>query len=159
MQKIQIYSICNIVLKFHKLLLQYSYKTYKTKECSLEDELTEGKIELLLRKKKQEKEFIGFWNYITAVTRISEQAWWRTGSPKTNDAPGSSWILSHFLSRLSEIIEGDILMTDNLRRTLNAADKSRNKRDIVTDMVMRWPDGVVPYVLDASLSKYSCKLY
>lgn len=50
-------------------------------------------------------------------------------------------------------------MTDNLRRTLNAADKSRNKRDIVTDMVMRWPDGVVPYVLDASLSKYSCKLY
>lgn len=61
MQKIQIYSICNIVLKFHKLLLQYSYKTYKTKECSLEDELTEGKIKLLLRKKKkQEKEFIGF---------------------------------------------------------------------------------------------------
>ena len=50
-------------------------------------------------------------------------------------------------------------MTDNLRRILNAADKSRNKRDIVTDMVMRWPDGVVPYVLDASLSKYSCKLY
>ena len=47
-------------------------------------------------------------------------------------------------------------MTDNLRRILNAADKSRNKRDIVTDMVMRWPDGVVPYVLDASLSKYSC---
>ena len=68
--RIQIYSICNIVLKFHKLLLQYSYKTYKTKECSLEDELTEGKIKLLLRKKKQEKEFIGFWNYITAVTRI-----------------------------------------------------------------------------------------
>lgn len=58
---IQIYSICNIVLKFHKLLLQYSYKTYKTKECSLEDELTEGKIKLLLRKKKkQEKESIGF---------------------------------------------------------------------------------------------------
>ncbi|XP_073253971.1 hatching enzyme 1.2-like [Porites lutea] len=52
-----------------------------------------------------------------------------------------------------EIIEGDILMTDNLRRTLNAAGKSRNKRDIVTDMVMRWPDGVVPYVLDANLSK------
>lgn len=50
-------------------------------------------------------------------------------------------------------------MTDNLRRILNAADKSRNKRDIVTDMVMRWPDGGVPYVLDASLSKYSCKLY
>ena len=47
-------------------------------------------------------------------------------------------------------------MTDNLRRTLNAAGKSRNKRDIVTDMAMRWPDGVVPYVLDASLSKYSC---
>ena len=46
-------------------------------------------------------------------------------------------------------------MTDNLRRTLNAAGKSRNKRDIVTDMVMRWPDGVVPYVLDANLSKYS----
>ena len=63
--------------------------------------------------------------------------------------------MSHFLSRLSEIIEGDILMTDNLRRTLNAAGKSRNKRDIVTDMVMRWPDGVVPYVLDANLSKYS----
>lgn len=53
--RIQIYSICNIVLKFHKLLLQYSYKTYKTKECSLEDELTEGKIKLLLRKKKTGK--------------------------------------------------------------------------------------------------------
>ena len=47
--------ICNIVLKFHKLLLQYSYKTNKTEECSLEDELTEGKIKLRLRKKKNRK--------------------------------------------------------------------------------------------------------
>ena len=55
---------------------------------------------------------------------------------------------------LLEIIEGDILVTDPLRNVLKA-EKSRSRRDIVSDMVKRWPDGVVPYKLDSSLSKYN----
>ena len=59
---------------------------------------------------------------------------------------------------LSEIIEGDILVTDNLKDALNAR-KSRTKRDIVRDMVKRWPDGVVPYKIDSSVGKYTRHLY
>lgn len=54
---------------------------------------------------------------------------------------------------LSEIIEGDILVTDKLRHMLNTG-KSRSKRDIVSDMVKRWPDGTVPYTLESSISTY-----
>lgn len=59
---------------------------------------------------------------------------------------------------LSEIIEGDILVTDSLRNALNAR-KSRTKRDIVRDMVKRWPDGVVPYKIDSSVGKCTRYLY
>lgn len=54
--------------------------------------------------------------------------------------------------RQYEIIEGDILLTDNLRRVRNAVE-SRRKRDIVSDMVKRWPDGLVPYTIDSSTNK------
>lgn len=49
-------------------------------------------------------------------------------------------------------------MTEPLRNVLKAG-KSRAKRDIVSDMVKRWPDGVVPYKLDSSLSKYSLRIW
>lgn len=55
-----------------------------------------------------------------------------------------------------EIIEGDILVTEPLRSVLKAG-KSRTRRDIVSDTVKRWPDGVVPYKLDSSLSKDALK--
>lgn len=58
---------------------------------------------------------------------------------------------------LTEIIEGDILVTEPLRNVLKAGN-SRTKRDIVSDMVKRWPDGVVPYKLDSSLSKCSLSI-
>ncbi|XP_078369548.1 zinc metalloproteinase nas-4-like [Oculina patagonica] len=55
-----------------------------------------------------------------------------------------------------DIIEGDILVTEPLRNVLKAG-KSRKRRDIVSDMVKRWPDGVVPYTLDSSLNKEALK--
>lgn len=58
---------------------------------------------------------------------------------------------------LTEIIEGDILVAKSLRNVLKAG-KSRSKRDIVSDMVKRWPDGVVPYKLDSNLSKCSLSI-
>lgn len=55
-----------------------------------------------------------------------------------------------------EIIEGDILVTEPLRRALKAGN-SRTKRDIVSNKIKRWPDGVVPYKLDSSLNKDALK--
>lgn len=66
----------------------------------------------------------------------------------------SSFLL---LIHLTEIMEGDILVTEPLRNVLKAG-KSRTRRDIVSDMVKRWPDGVVPYTLDSSLSKCSFRI-
>ena len=44
-------------------------------------------------------------------------------------------------------------MTDNLRDARKAG-KSRDKRDIVSDKVKRWPDGVVPFTIDSSIGEY-----
>ena len=68
------------------------------------------------------------------------------------------WPLFFRFFHLTEVIEGDILMTEPLRNVLKAG-KSRAKRDIVSDMVKRWPDGVVPYKLDSSLSKCSLRIW
>jgi len=60
------------------------------------------------------------------------------------------------LNNKEEILEGDILVTDNLRHALDAG-KGRTRRDIVSDKIKRWPDGVAPYIIDSSVSKEALK--
>ncbi|XP_068719793.1 hatching enzyme 1.2-like [Montipora capricornis] len=62
------------------------------------------------------------------------------------------WLNKRHSNEQIEIIEGDVLVTDNLRDARKAG-KSRDKRDIVSDMVKRWPDGVVPFTIDSSIGK------
>ena len=49
-------------------------------------------------------------------------------------------------------------MTSTLEHAREAG-KSREKRDIVSDPVRRWPHGMIPYTKDSTLSKCAPAFY
>ena len=55
------------------------------------------------------------------------------------------------------LFEGDIVLTRGQEEILQQANEGGARQQAFrTDMVYRWDNGVVPYVLDLSLSKLNC---
>ena len=55
------------------------------------------------------------------------------------------------------LFEGDIVLTKGQEEILQQAKEGGARQQaFLLNMVYRWDDGVVPYVLDKSLSKLNC---
>ena len=70
-----------------------------------------------------------------------------------------------FVSGDNEVIEGDIVMDDQLKRVVEMAltDKANNhmrkRRDAVMNRQMKWDDAFVPYVIDQSVGMKHAIVY
>ena len=54
----------------------------------------------------------------------------------------------------STFFEGDIVLTADMLKLLNATSSTRRRRAIKKDPNARWKNGVVPYDIDKRLSKF-----
>ncbi|CAB4022865.1 zinc metallo ase nas-4-like [Paramuricea clavata] len=72
-----------------------------------------------------------------------------------NVPPKDAWEVNQGLN--STFFEGDIVLTADMLKLLNATSSTRRRRAIKKDPNARWKNGVVPFVIDKRL-KHSAKL-